>query len=156
MLILLFVVLRKLTDLAKGLFRYTGIGVAAQLQVAYGNPGRQARGKRMPLTFGHKIRELRKAKGQGQRAVAAEVGINFTYLSKIENDRVDFAAFPSEETIRKLAKVLDADVDELLLMAKKIPDHIRQRVLERPDAFRMIAKLDDRSLDRLVKTIKFE
>jgi HTH-type transcriptional regulator, competence development regulator len=110
----------------------------------------------MPLTFGQKIRELRKAKGLGQRAVAAEVGINFTYLSKIENDRVDFAAFPSEETIRKLAKVLDADVDELLLMAKKIPDHIRQRVLERPEAFRMIARLDDRSLDRLVKTIKFE
>jgi HTH-type transcriptional regulator, competence development regulator len=110
----------------------------------------------MPLTFGQKIRELRKAKGLGQRAIAAEVGINFTYLSKIENDRVDFAAFPSEETIRKLAKVLDADVDELLLMAQKIPDHIRQRVLERPEAFRMIAKLDDKSLDKLVKTMKFE
>jgi transcriptional regulator with XRE-family HTH domain len=110
----------------------------------------------MSLTFGQKIRELRRAKKLGQRAVAAAVGINFTYLSKIENDKVDFAAFPSEATIRKLAEVLDADVDELLLMAKKIPDHIRERVLERPEAFRMIAKLDDRSLDRLVKTIKFQ
>jgi len=108
----------------------------------------------MPLTFGQKIRELRKAKGLGQRAVATEVGINFTYLSKIENDKVDFAAFPSEETIRKLAKVLDADVDELLLMAKKIPDRIRQRVLERPEAFRLIAELDDKSLDRLVSTLR--
>jgi transcriptional regulator with XRE-family HTH domain len=110
----------------------------------------------MPHTFGQRIKELRKAKGLGQRAVAAQVGINFTYLSKIENDKVDFAAFPSEDTIRKLAKVLEADVDELLLMAEKIPDQIRQRVLERPEAFRMIAKLDDTSLDRLVKTIKFE
>jgi transcriptional regulator with XRE-family HTH domain len=109
----------------------------------------------MPQTFGQRIRELRKAKGLGQRAVAAAVGINFTYLSKIENDKVDFAAFPSEETIRKLAKVLEADVDELLLMAEKIPDHIRRRVLEKPEAFRMIASLDDKSLDRLVKTIKF-
>src|ERR1700730_14049070 len=108
----------------------------------------------MSLTFGQKIRELRKAKSLGQRAFAAEVGINFTYLSKIENDRVDFAAFPSEETIRKLAKVLQYDVDELLLQAKKIPDHIRKRVLEKPEAFRMIASLDDKSLDRLVKTIK--
>jgi transcriptional regulator with XRE-family HTH domain len=108
----------------------------------------------MTQTFGQRIKELRKAKGLGQRAVAAQVGINFTYLSKIENDKVDFAAFPSEETIRKLAKVLEADVDELLLMAEKIPDHIRKRVLEKPDAFRMIASLDDKSLDRLVKIIK--
>jgi hypothetical protein len=39
-------------------------------------------------------------------------------------------------------------------MADKIPDHIRRRVLEKPEAFRMIASLDDKSLDRLVKTIK--
>jgi HTH-type transcriptional regulator, competence development regulator len=108
----------------------------------------------MAMTFGKKIRELRKAKGLGQRAVAAEVGINFTYLSKIENDKVDFAAFPSEDTIRKLARVLESDVDQLLLMAEKIPDQIRRRVLERPDAFRLIAELDDKSLDILVETIK--
>jgi transcriptional regulator with XRE-family HTH domain len=108
----------------------------------------------MALTFGQKIRELRKAKSLGQRAVAAEVGINFTYLSKIENDKVDFAAFPSEDTIRKLAKVLEADVDQLLLMAEKIPDGIRKRVLERPEAFRLLADLDDNSLDRLIQTIE--
>ena|SRR5438105_8101165 len=108
----------------------------------------------MPLTFGQKTQQLRKAKGLSQRAVAAEIGINFTYLSKIENDKVDFAAFPSEATIRKLAKVLDRDVDELLLIAEKIPDRIRKRVLERPEAFRLIAELDDKSLDRVVKGIK--
>jgi hypothetical protein len=53
-----------------------------------------------------------------------------------------------------LAEVLDADVDELLLMAEKIPDHIRKRVLERPDAFRMIAELDDRTLDQVVARIR--
>jgi transcriptional regulator with XRE-family HTH domain len=108
----------------------------------------------MAVTFGQRIRELRKAMGLGQRAVANEIGINFTYLSKIENDKVDFAAFPSEATIRKLAKVLDADVDQLLLMAEKIPDQIRRRVLERPEVFRLIAELDDKALDRLVETIK--
>jgi len=108
----------------------------------------------MPLTFGKKIRQLRKEKGLGQRAVAAQVGINFTYLSKIENDKVDFAAFPSEATIRKLSRVLDADEDELLLMAEKIPDHIRKRVLERPDAFRAIAQLDDKALNKVLQTIR--
>jgi hypothetical protein len=39
-------------------------------------------------------------------------------------------------------------------MAEKIPDHIRRQVLEKPEAVRMIAKLDNRSLDRLVKNMK--
>jgi hypothetical protein len=41
--------------------------------------------------------------------------------------------------------------DELLLLAKKIPERIRRRVLERPDAFRILADLDDREIDRFVR-----
>jgi len=44
----------------------------------------------------------------------------------------------------------------LLLLAKKIPEGIRQRVLDRPDAFRKIAKLDDEQLDRLLGEIEEE
>jgi hypothetical protein len=36
----------------------------------------------MAVTFGQRIRELRKAMGLGQRAVANEIGINFTYWRK--------------------------------------------------------------------------
>ena len=32
-----------------------------------------------------------------------------TYLSKTENEKLDFAQFPSEELIRKLAVALEAD-----------------------------------------------
>lgn len=39
-------------------------------------------------------------------------------------------------------------------MANKIPDHIRRRVLEKPEEFRMIASLDDQSLDRLLKGMR--
>jgi hypothetical protein len=56
--------------------------------------------------------------------------------------------------IRKLAKALEADVDELLLLAKKIPPDIRERVIERPDAFRKIASLDDEALDAVLKDIE--
>ena len=45
---------------------------------------------------------------------------------------------------------LDADEDELLLLAEKIPEPIRKRVLQRPDAFRMFAACDDETLDRLI------
>ena len=108
------------------------------------------------MTFGERIRELRKAKNLTLRDVAKKVKVNFTYISKIENHKLDFGEFPSEDLIRKLAKVLEASEDELLLLAKKIPEDIKQRVLDRPDAFRKIAKLDDEQLDRLLGEIEEE
>ena len=106
------------------------------------------------MTFGERLRELRKAKNLSQRALAEKVDINFTYLSKVESEKLDFAQYPSEDLIRKLAKALEADVDELLLLAKKIPPDIRERVIERPDAFRKIASLDDETLDAVLKDIE--
>lgn len=106
------------------------------------------------MKFGHRIRELRKAKLLTLRDVAKTVQVNFTYISKIENQKLDFGAYPSDGLIRKLARVLDADLDELLLLAEKIPDEIRRRVIQRPDAFRRLARLDDGTLDRLVAQIE--
>jgi HTH-type transcriptional regulator, competence development regulator len=100
--------------------------------------------------FGDRIRHLRKAKGLGQRAFAENVGISHTYVSKIENEKLDFGDYPSEELICKIAAALEADEDELLILAKKIPEHIKQRVLDRPDVFSRLARLDDESLDRLL------
>jgi transcriptional regulator with XRE-family HTH domain len=98
-------------------------------------------------TFGQRVRQLRKAKNLGQRPLAERVGVSFTYISRIENENLDFGLYPSEELIVKLAEALDADADELLLLAQKIPEPIRKRVLERPDAFRVLATLDDETLD---------
>jgi transcriptional regulator with XRE-family HTH domain len=106
------------------------------------------------MTFGERVRELRKAKNLTLRDLAAKVKVNFTYLSKIENHKLDFGDYPGEGLIRKLAKVLGADEDELLLLAEKVPDEIRRRVVQRPDAFRKLARLDDRALDRLVAQIE--
>jgi len=106
------------------------------------------------MTFGQRLRELRKAKNLSQKQLAELVEINFTYLSKIENERLDFAQFPSEDLIRRLAKALESDVDELLVLAKKVPDDIKQRVIERPDAFRKFASLDDTTMDELLKEIE--
>ena len=102
------------------------------------------------MKFGQRIRGLRKGKGLGQRALGKLVGVSFTYISKIENHQLDFGEYPSEELIRKLAKTLEADEDELLVLAEKVPDRIRRRVLERPDAFRKLTELDDKALDRLM------
>jgi len=100
--------------------------------------------------FGDRVRQLRQAKGLGQRALAKMVGISLTYVSKIENHRLDFGDYPSTDVILRIAAALEADEDELLVLAKKIPERIHQRVLERPDAFSKLAELDDRELDRLM------
>ena len=106
------------------------------------------------MNFGHLIRDLRRAKNLGQRALAQKIGISFTYVSKIENHQLDFGEYPSDDLIRKLAKALDADEDELLLLAKKIPAQVRKRVLQRPDVFRAFAACDDKTLDMLVAQIE--
>ena len=103
------------------------------------------------MTFGERIRELRQVKNLTLRDLAKKVRVTFTYLSKIENQKLSFGEYPSDDLIVKLARVLDADPDELLLLAEKIPEAIRKRVLERPDVFRKMATLDDKRLDAVVE-----
>ncbi len=105
-------------------------------------------------TFGQRLRDLRKAKGLSQRALGDMAGVNFTYISKIENEKLDFAQFPSEQLIRSMAAALEADVDELLLLAQKIPEPIKRRVIERPDAFRKFASLDDETINKLLEDLE--
>ena len=105
------------------------------------------------MRFGERVRELRQAKNLTLRGLAAKVGVGFTYLSKVENERLDFADYPSDDLICRVAKALNADADELLLLAKKIPYQIRRRVLERPDAFRRLAGLDDKALDKVIAVL---
>ena len=80
------------------------------------------------LPFGKRIRALRLQNDLSQRDLAARVGIDFTYLSKIENNR---AAPPSDTVIRKLAATLGADAEELFAMAAKVSqDDLRDAVAE--------------------------
>lgn len=84
-------------------------------------------------TFGQTIRDLRKAKTPPltQRELADRVaarlreedrrGFDFTYLSKIENDRLPP---PSAAAIIALAEELGADRDELLALASKAPPDV--------------------------------
>ena len=103
------------------------------------------------MRFGETIREMRQDRKLSQRDLAEKVGVTFTYISKIENHKLDFGQHPSEEMICKLAVALGADEDSLLILAEKVPPHIRQRVMERPEVFRKFASLDDKTLDQLLK-----
>jgi len=58
-----------------------------------------------------------------QRALAERVNIDFSYLSKIESGVVPP---PSEKVILQLAEALNADKDELIILAGKVPSDIVQ------------------------------
>lgn len=107
-------------------------------------------------TVGQRIREIRKQRNLTQRELAERVGINFTYLSRVENDRLDDEQTPREETLTKIAKALSTDADELLLLARRIPDSFRDRILSKPGIFRRILKLSDSALEEMLSGLEPE
>ena len=83
----------------------------------------------MSKSFGKFLRRTRKRKKLTQRALASEVGIDFTYLSKVENDVPGFSSL-SEPTLEKLADALDVDPDKMITRAGKIPSDVRQVLVD--------------------------
>ncbi|WP_454801414.1 helix-turn-helix domain-containing protein [Mucilaginibacter phyllosphaerae] len=71
----------------------------------------------MSQTFGQLLKIIRREKGISQRDLADQVGIDFSYVSKIENDRLPP---PAAETIIKISKVLDVSEEILLSNSKKL------------------------------------
>lgn len=84
------------------------------------------------VTLGSRIKELRQAAKLSQRQLAERVakrlkdddrrGFDFTYLSKIENNRLEH--WPSVPAILALAAELNANSDELLALAGKAPPDV--------------------------------
>ena len=88
------------------------------------------------MTFGQRLRELRKAKGLTQRELADRVGLSFTYLSKIENGAMQP---PRGKSITALANALDTDPDELFGLAKKVPSQFLEHI--NPEVIKLIRAL---------------
>lgn len=91
----------------------------------------------MTSEFGTHLRVVRleprdKCKPLSLRRVAADVGIEPSYLSKIERN---IEPPPSEETICRLAAVLREDPDVLLAMAGKVSSDLREIICKRPELF---------------------
>jgi transcriptional regulator with XRE-family HTH domain len=105
------------------------------------------------MRFGDRVRDSRLKKGWTLRDLAKKVGVGFTYLSRVENERLNYGDYPSDALIHRLADALDADEEDLLILAKRIPEPVKKRVLQRPDAFRAFAACDDATLDKLMGQI---
>ncbi len=94
----------------------------------------------MGESFGKYLRRKRKQKKMSQRALASEAEVNFTYLSKVENDVPGFSSV-SEPTLQKMADALDVDADEMITRAGKVPSDVKQMLV---DDFSLIKELRNR------------
>jgi transcriptional regulator with XRE-family HTH domain len=100
------------------------------------------------MPFPERLRELRKAARLSQRALAEKVGVDFTYLSKIENGRVEP---PSESVLQRIAKELAGELgmdeielsDELITLAGKIPSDLAETLSRNPEVIRFLRSVGD-------------
>ena len=79
------------------------------------------------MDFGSYIRQLRRENNLTQRSFAEQLGVDFTYISKIENNKVDNP--PSEDVIRKMAQILETDEEALLDLAGKFDQDALRRIV---------------------------
>jgi HTH-type transcriptional regulator, competence development regulator len=102
-------------------------------------------------SFGQRIQRLRRSRSLTQRQVAAHLGIDFTYLSKLENDRGEP---PGEDTIRGLAALLETDEEMLLAMAGKVPAELRNRARDDVNFARFLRRLPSLPDDKMQQFYK--
>lgn len=109
----------------------------------------------MAQTFGEALRELRRAAGLSQRELARQAGLDFSYISKLENDRIPA---PAADTVVKLCRVMGAFPEGLLALSGKIPEKIHQNVSTSVAAQEFLQhaemlKLSDREWKKLTSSI---
>lgn len=104
--------------------------------------------------FGTKLKQLRKERRITQRDLADRTGIDFTYISKMENGKLENP--PSEKTITNIAESLEANAEELLLLAQKVPFGIKNTIINDKLAtafLRKIPTMTDEQRDLIEKII---
>lgn len=74
-------------------------------------------------SLGKSIRRLRKERGLTQAVLARSIGVDESYISKIEADKLSYN--PSEETLRLIARELETDPLGLLSIAEKAPEEMK-------------------------------
>jgi transcriptional regulator with XRE-family HTH domain len=110
--------------------------------------------------FGDHVRQVREAllasdRRFSLRQVAARIGVEPAYLSKVERGEV---APPGEETICRLADELGEDRDVLLALGGKVSSDLRDIIKARPKLFaeliRQLKQAPDGAVLRIVRQVR--
>lgn len=79
--------------------------------------------------FGAALRRLRARDGISIKRLAPALGVNYSYVSKLESG----SARPSEELVQRVARYFNVAPDPLLLAADRVPDDVLRILQEEPE-----------------------
>ncbi|MDE2125246.1 MAG: helix-turn-helix transcriptional regulator [Armatimonadetes bacterium] len=77
------------------------------------------------MTFGEALRDARRDSGLSQRELADRAGVDFSYISKIENGRIPP---PAADTVVKLCEIIGVQPENLLSQIGKMPSDVQKTV----------------------------
>jgi transcriptional regulator with XRE-family HTH domain len=83
-------------------------------------------------SFGKYLREKRIAKDYSLRGFAELLGVSPTYLSHVEQGKVDSP--PTAKLVRRAAELLGESPDELIAMAGRVPEDLPEIIQSEPEA----------------------
>lgn len=106
--------------------------------------------------FGELLRNLRRDKSISQRDLAQRVEVDFSYISKLENNRL---APPAADTIVKICEALEVPPDDLLSAAGKVPNDVKDMIGSSASALQFMRRAQEMRLsphewDALSKGLK--
>lgn len=115
------------------------------------------------MSFGKTLQRIRRKKEMTQREVAQKIGMDYSYFSRLENDRFD--SKPTRETIDKIAEALECTEEErgeLLTAAGRIDEELENAALiagGQPKIgrlFRAVVKLPPEKIDEIMQKVESE
>ena len=102
-------------------------------------------------TFGDVLRERRLAKGYSLRKFAELVDVSPTYLSLVEQNKVEKQ--PTAERVKRMAELLGENPDEMIALAGRVPGDlsgiIQSQPTQMPELLREASGLTSEQLKKL-------
>jgi transcriptional regulator with XRE-family HTH domain len=106
-------------------------------------------------SLGAYIRENRLKKDISLRKFAQAVGISPTMMSKVEHDEMGFKA--GEDTLKKIADLLEVNSDYLLSLAKKVDTDLQNMIMKKPHIMpqflRTMGNASDETLRKIMRDV---
>lgn len=108
----------------------------------------------MPSELGQLIASTRNAHGLGLRAMARKIGRSPSFLVMIEKNEPPPGV--AEETLRRIADVLELDPDHLITLAGKTPDDVVPVDELEVAIYRLVKKLPPKEKRLLLRQLQDE
>lgn len=91
------------------------------------------------------IKEERKSKKITQRELAVLIGVDFSYISKIENGN---SQTPSKEVLTKIANTLEIDQELLFIKGGQVPEDIKEIIFNKPGIVKFLRGIKDKEISK--------